>query len=166
MPVQTAGILVYRHKNDQLEVFLVHNGGPYFAKRDNGFWTIPKGKLEEREDPLTAAKREFEEETGLPVPSGELYDLGKIRQVNNKDVQTWCIEGDIDPTQINSNMFEIEWPPNSGTKQSFPEIDRGQWFNLQEAAIKINAGQGELLVRLATKLGQKPPEIPEQVSIF
>ncbi len=166
MPVQTAGILVYRQKNDQLQVFLVHNGGPYFAKRDKGFWTIPKGKIEDGEDALTTAKREFEEETGLPMPEGELLDLGKIKQVNNKEVQAWAIQGDLDPAKISSNTFEIEWPPKSGQKQSFPEIDRGEWFDLSQAAIKINAGQGELLTRLAAHFGENPPEIPEQVSLF
>ncbi len=166
MPVQTAGILVYRHKNDQLQVFLVHNGGPYFARRDKGFWTIPKGKIEDGEDVLSTAKREFEEETGLQMPEGELLDLGKIKQVNNKEVQAWAVEGDLDPTKISSNTFEIEWPPKSGQKQSFPEIDRGEWLDLTQAAIKINAGQGELLKRLADHFGQKLPEIPEQVPLF
>lgn len=166
MPVQTAGILVYRHKNDQLQVFLVHNGGPYFARRDKGFWTIPKGKIEDGEDVLSTAKREFEEETGLQMPEGELLDLGKIKQVNNKEVQAWAVEGDLDPTKISSNTFEIEWPPKSGQKQSFPEIDRGEWLDLTQAAMKINAGQGELLKRLADHFGQKLPEIPEQVPLF
>lgn len=165
MPVQTAGILVFRH-TPQLEVFLVHNGGPFFAKRDKGFWTIPKGKFEENEGPLEAAKREFTEETGLAMPEGELIDLGKIKQVNNKEVQAWAVEGDIDPARINSNTFDLEWPPKSGQIQQFPEIDRGEWFDLTQGVIKINAGQAELLTRLAEKFGQKPPEIPEQVSLF
>ncbi len=166
MPVQTAGILVYRRKYNQLEVFLVHNGGPYFAKRDKGFWTIPKGKIEDGEDALTTAKREFEEETGLGMPDGKLLDLGKIKQVNNKEVQAWAVEGDLDPTKISSNTFEIEWPPKTGQKQSFPEIDRGEWFDLHQAAIKINAGQGDLLRRLADHFGETKPEIPEQVPLF
>jgi len=165
MPVQTAGILVFRRK-PRLEVFLVHNGGPFFVRRDKGFWTIPKGKIEEGEEPLQTARREFEEETGLPLPVGELIELGKIKQVNNKEVAAWALEGEIDPARINSNRFEIEWPPKSGQMQEFPEVDRGEWFSLEKAVVKINAGQAELLTRLAEKFDEAMPEIPEQVSLF
>lgn len=165
MPVQTAGILVFRRK-PKLEVFLVHNGGPFFAKRDKGFWTIPKGKFEEGESAEEVARREFEEETGMSVPEGEWIDLGKVRQVNNKDVQAWAVEGDINPLRLHSNTFDLEWPPKSGKIQQFPEVDRGEWFNLTQGAVKINAGQGELLTRLAEKFGEAPPVIPEQVSLF
>lgn len=165
MPVQTAGILVFRRK-PALEVFLVHNGGPYFTKRDNGFWTIPKGTLEAGEDFLKAARREFQEETGLPLPEGELLELGKVKQVNNKEVTAWAIEGDLDPAKLRSNTFEIEWPPKSGKQQEFPEIDRGGWFTLKEGVVKINAGQAVLLTRLAELFGEAPPDIPEQVSLF
>lgn len=165
MPVQTAGILVFRRKPN-LEVFLVHNGGPFFVRRDKGFWTIPKGRFEEGEEPLDAAQREFEEETGLPMPDSELIDLGKIKQVNNKEVQAWAVEGDLDPSRLRSNTFDLEWPPKSGQIQQFPEVDRGEWFDLAKGAVKINAGQAELLTRLAEKFGEKPPEIPEQVSLF
>lgn len=165
MPVQTAGILVFR-RTPKLEVFLVHPGSPFFASRDKGFWTIPKGKLDDGEEYLEAAKREFREETGMPVPAGELIDLGKIKQVNNKEVQAWAVEGDINPNHLRSNIFEMEWPPRTGQMQEFPEVDRGQWFDLAQGAIKINAGQAELLTRLAEKFGEKPPEIPEQVSLF
>lgn len=165
MPVQTAGILVYRRK-PHVEVFLVHNGGPFFARRDNGFWTIPKGKIEEGEDKFEAAKREFEEETGLPLPKGKMIDMGMVRQVNNKEVHVWAVEADLDPAKLKSNTFELEWPSKSGKKQEFPEIDRGGWFNLKEGAIKINAGQAVLLTKLAEMFGEEPPEIPEQVSLF
>lgn len=163
MPTQAAGILVFR-KKPELEVFIVHNGGPFFTKRDNGFWSIPKGLIEEGEEPIATAKREFEEETGMPVPTGELINLGVVTQVNNKQVHVWAVEGNIDPNKLQSNFFEIEWPPKSGKTEKFPEIDRGQWFNLRTAASKMNAGQAEALIRLAKHLNETPPEIPGQVS--
>jgi predicted NUDIX family NTP pyrophosphohydrolase len=165
MPVQTAGILVFRRR-PQLEVFLVHNGGPFFAKRDNGFWTIPKGTPEGDEDLFETAQREFQEETGMPLPKGELIDMGKVRQVNNKEVTVWAVEGDLDPAKLKSNTFEMEWPPRSGQKQTFPEVDRGGWFDLKEGAVKLNAGQAELLTRLADRFGEEPPTIPEQVALL
>lgn len=165
MPVQSAGILVFR-RQPQLEVFLVHNGGPFFARRDDGFWTVPKGVQEDDEDLFITAQREFQEETGLPLPKGELIEMDTVKQVNNKEVTIWAVEGDLDPSKLKSNTFELEWPPRSGKIQTFPEIDRGEWFDLPRAAIKMNAGQAEVLTRLAEKLGVQPPEIPEQVSLF
>jgi len=165
MPVQSAGLLVFR-RQPHLEVFLVHNGGPFFAKRDNGFWTVPKGVIEEGEDAFITAQREFQEETGLPLPEGELIEMGKVKQVNNKEVTIWAVEGDLDPGKLRSNTFEMEWPPRSGKKQTFPEIDRGGWFDLRQAAVKMNAGQAKVLTSLAEKFNEPPPEIPEQVSLF
>lgn len=165
MPVQTAGILVFRRK-PHLEVFLVHNGGPFFAKRDNGFWTIPKGTPEADEDLFVTAQREFQEETGMPLPEGKLIEMGKVRQVNNKEVTVWAVEGDLDPSKLKSNTFEMEWPRGSGKQQAFPEIDKGGWFDLKEGAVKLNAGQAELLIRLAEMFDEEPPVIPEQVSLF
>ena len=153
MPKQSAGILLYRKMNKILEVFLVHPGGPYWIKKDDGAWSIPKGEFEDDEDPLTAAKREFEEETGIKI-SGEFIQLNPIKQKSGKMVHAWAVEGDIDPSKIKSNDFEIEWPPKSGKMKSFPEIDKAAWFNLNEAAIKINAGQSLLTKELENKLKQ------------
>ena len=132
------------------EVLLGHMGGPYWARRDAGAWTIPKGEIEPDEDPLAVARREFEEEIGLPVPGGELVDLGEVRQAGGKVVRAWAVEGDLDASAIVSNTFEIEWPPRSGRIQAFPEIDRAAWFDLSTARARIVAGQRALLDRLIT----------------
>ena len=132
------------------EVFLAHMGGPYWARKDVGAWTIPKGEIEPGEEPLDVARREFCEEIGSPVPSGELIDLGEIRQAGGKTVLAWAIEGDLDASAIVSNTFELEWPPKSGRMQSFPEIDRAAWFDLATAAEKIVVGQRVFLERLQT----------------
>ncbi len=132
------------------EVLLGHMGGPYWARRDEGAWTIPKGEIEPDEDPLAVARREFEEEIGVPVPDGELVDLGEVRQVGGKVVRAWAVEGDLDASAIVSNTFEIEWPPRSGRMQAFPEIDRAAWFDLPTARTRIVAGQRALLDRLNT----------------
>ena len=145
---QSAGILLYRKdKTNKLEVFLVHPGGPFFAKKDEGYWTIPKGEIEEGEDPLIAAKREFHEETATEL-EGDFHSLGEIKQKGGKIVQAWAIEGDIDADKIVSNTFEIEWPPRSGKKKSFAEIDKAGWFSLEEALVKINAAQRAFLESL------------------
>ena len=151
MTKQSAGILLYRLKNKELEVLLVHPGGPFFAKKDVGAWSIPKGEFSNKEDPLEAAEREFREETGVTV-SGEFVTLSPIMQKGGKIVLAWAVEGNLDPQQIKSNTFEIEWPPRSGRKQSFPEIDRGEWFTVPVAKEKINRAQAAFIDQLMTRL--------------
>ena len=151
MPKQSAGILLYRIRNKTLELFLVHPGGPFFANKDHGAWSIPKGEFENDEEPLAAAKREFKEETGMEL-SGEFIQLAFIKQKSGKMVYAWAVEGDIDPEKIKSNNFEIEWPPKSGKMKTFPEIDKAAWFNLNEAIVKINSGQVTLIKELEDKL--------------
>ena len=151
MVKKSAGILLYRVKNKFLEVFLVHPGGPFWAKKDLGVWSIPKGEFTEDENPLDAAKREFQEEIGIYC-TGEFIPLTAAKQKGGKIVYAWALEGDIDPNQIKSNTFEIEWPPKSGKKQEFPEIDKGEWFNISEAKQKINKNQVALIEELMSKL--------------
>jgi predicted NUDIX family NTP pyrophosphohydrolase len=152
MPERSAGILLYRVGDRGLEVLLVHPGGPFFARRDDGAWSIPKGLYEDDEEPLAAARREFAEELGSPCPNGPALDLGEIRQKNGKRVTAWALEGDLDAETITSNTFAIEWPPRSGRRQEFPEIDRAGWFTLDAARVKILAAQATLLDRLAEAL--------------
>ena len=149
MPERSAGILLYRHGDDGLEVLLVHPGGPFFARRDAGAWSIPKGLHEDGEEPLAAARREFAEELGSPCPDGPALELGEIRQRNGKRVAAWAVEGDLDAGAITSNSFTIEWPPRSGRHQDFPEVDRAAWFGLDDARAKLLAAQAPLLDRLA-----------------
>ena len=153
MPKLSAGILLYRRKGQTLEVFLVHPGGPFWKNKDRGSWSIPKGEYEESEDPLAAAQREFEEETGTRVPEGKLQPLGEVRQPGGKLVTAWAIEGDCAAEEIRSNLFELEWPPKSGKLQKFPEVDRAGWFDLAEARDKLLPGQHEFLNRLAEACG-------------
>ena len=153
MAKQSAGILLYRNTNKTLEVFLVHPGGPYWIKKDDGSWSIPKGEFEGDEEPLNAAKREFEEETGVKI-SGEFIALNPIQQKSGKKVYAWAVEGNIDPEKIKSNNFEIEWPPKSGKMKSFPEIDKAQWFGVDNAMTKINSEQSFLIKELEDKLQQ------------
>ena len=152
MPERSAGILLYRVAANGLEVLLVHPGGPFFARKDDGAWGIPKGLHEDGEEPLAAARREFAEELGSPSPDGPALDLGEIRQKNGKRVRAWALEGDLDADGITSNTFTIEWPPRSGRRQEFPEIDRAGWFPLDAARVKILAAQAPLLDRLAGSL--------------
>ena len=144
MPNQSAGLLVFRRKHDQLEVLLVHPGGPFWKNKDAGAWSIPKGEFSDDEDPLQAAKRELKEETGLTV-DGNFIKLNPIKQKAGKMVYAWAIEADVDVSTIKSNEFEMEWPPRSGKKQKFPEVDRAEWFDLTTAKEKINAAQAALL---------------------
>ena len=153
MRTQSAGLLLYRIQGDRLEVFLVHPGGPYWAKKDSGSWSIPKGEFDQ-EDALFAAKREFNEETGLPAPKGIYIPLTPTKQKGGKTVYAWAVEGEIDSGQIRSNIFEMEWPPRSGKKQAFPEIDRGAWFSAEDALGKINPGQAGLVRELTEKLAE------------
>lgn len=134
-----------------MEVFLVHPGGPFWAKKDLGAWSLPKGEIVEGEDPLTAAKREFTEETGLTI-DGDFRPLQPLRQAGGKTVQAWAVEGDCDPDEVRSNVFEIEWPPKSGKRQTFPEVDRAAWFPIAEARERILAGQAPFLEQLVELL--------------
>lgn len=139
---------MHRGSGGGLEVLLVHPGGPFWARRDAGAWSIPKGEYEPDEDPVDAARREFAEELGVAPPPGELADLGEVRQKSGKYVRAWALAGDLDPDAIVSNTFELEWPPRSGRMREFPEVDRAQWFGLVEAREKINPAQAALLDRL------------------
>ena len=143
----SAGILMYRKRNGELQVFLVHPGGPLWAKKDLGAWSIPKGEIDPGEDPLSAAQREFEEETGVKI-SGRFIPLSSVKLKSGKVVRAWAVEGNCDPEVIRSNTFSTEWPPRSGRKQEFPEIDRAEWFELAEAKEKINKGQTPLIEEL------------------
>jgi predicted NUDIX family NTP pyrophosphohydrolase len=140
MARNSAGILMYRRRRGIVEVLLAHPGGPFWARKDLGAWSIPKGEFEPDEDSLAAAKREFEEETGLSV-TGEFIPLAPIKQSGGKIVHIWAVEGDCDASAIKSNTFMIEWPPRSGRQQEFPEIDRAEWFSLAAAKEKITKGQ-------------------------
>jgi len=150
---RSAGILLHRGRGRDLEVLLVHPGGPAWANRDVGAWSVPKGEHLEGEDPLAAARREFEEELGTAPPEGDAEDLGEIRQKSGKRVRAWAIAGDLDATQIRSNTFQFEWPPRSGKLIEIPEVDRAEWFGLDVAREKINSGQVPLLDRLEALLG-------------
>lgn len=148
---QSAGILLFRKLNNEVEFFLVHPGGPFFARKDAGWWTVPKGEIMTDEDPLDAAIREFEEETGYK-PSGDFIPLQAVIQKGGKQVLCWAVKGDLDPETIVSNTFEIEWPPRSGKMKSFPEIDKGQWFSFEEAGKMINEKQAAFLLELQNNM--------------
>jgi predicted NUDIX family NTP pyrophosphohydrolase len=144
----SAGILLYRRRPDGPEVLLGHMGGPFWARKDHGAWSIPKGEHDADEDPLAVAHREFEEELGSPVPAAHLVPLGAVRVTSAKVLTVWAAEGDLDATATRSNTFELEWPPRSGRLQEFPEIDRAAWFGLPEARSKLLKGQLPFLDRL------------------
>jgi predicted NUDIX family NTP pyrophosphohydrolase len=150
----SAGLLLYRWNAARLEVLLVHPGGPYWAKRDQGAWSIPKGEVEPGEEALAAAFREFHEETGFEV-AGHAIPLGQIRQRSGKIVVAWAMPGDVDPRRLHSNTMAIEWPPRSGSVREFPEVDRGEWFDLVEARRRIVAGQAGFLDTLVRLLGDE-----------
>jgi predicted NUDIX family NTP pyrophosphohydrolase len=151
---RSAGILLYRGCGAELRVLLVHPGGPFWAKKDEGAWSIPKGEYDEGGDPLAVARREFEEELGRPAPAGDVIDLGELVQPSRKRVTAFAVEGDFDPSSLRSNLFELEWPPRSGRMQSFPEVDRAEWFTLEEARTKILPGQRHFIDRLLGRLGE------------
>lgn len=150
----SAGVLMYRRRASGVEVFLVHPGGPFWARKDAGAWSIPKGEIEAGEQPLAAAQREFAEETGSAV-SGEFVGLGTVRMRSGKVVHAWALEGDIDAASIHSNVFTLEWPPRSGRQQEYPEADRAAWFPIAEARHRILAGQAPFLDALTGLLGTR-----------
>jgi predicted NUDIX family NTP pyrophosphohydrolase len=148
----SAGILLYRLHDGAVEVFLVHPGGPFWAKKDAGAWSIPKGEFEPGEDALEAAKREFSEETGSAI-AGHFIALSPVKQASGKIVHAWAVRGDIDAAAIASNTFEMQWPPRSGVTREFPEVDRGGWFSLAVAREKLVSGQRTLLDELRAVVG-------------
>lgn len=152
MPLKSAGIIAYRKRRSRLEVLLVHPGGPFWRKKDHGAWSIPKGEYAAGEDPEAAARREFAEELGVAL-TAPLIALGEIRQKSGKVVTAFAVELELDPRSITSNSFEMEWPPRSGKRQSFAEVDRAEWLSIAEAEDKINQGQRPLLARLAELVG-------------
>ncbi len=149
MAKRSAGILLYRRREGALQVLLVHPGGPYWAKKDLGAWSIPKGEHDDDEEAQACALREFAEETGTAPSPGELESLGEVRQKAGKVVAAWALEGDLDAGAIRSNTFTMPWPPRSGRMQEFPEVDRAEWFSLDAARERINPAQAAFLDRLA-----------------
>ncbi len=154
MAKTSAGLILFRVRCDDLEVLLVHPGGPFWKKKDDGAWFVPKGEVEASEEILAAARREFEEETGIP-PSGDLLSLGSVRQKSGKTIFAWAFEGDCDPAEIKSNTFAIEWPPKSGRQAEFPEIDRAAFFTTAEAKVKMHPVEFPLVERLREALQAK-----------
>ena len=154
MPTRSAGLVLYRVEPGagsgvrRLQVLLVHPGGPYWVRRDEGWWSIPKGEVRDGEDELAAAERELAEELGLPAPAGERIPLGEVVQASGKRVRAWAVPSDLDASAVRSGTFELEWPPRSGRHESFPEVDRAGWFGLDDARAKILPGQVPLLDRL------------------
>ena len=153
MPVRSAGILLYRQGASGPEVLLVHPGGPFWARRDEGAWSIPKGEHDDGEEAVDAARREFAEETGSALALETLVPLGEVRQRSGKRVAAWAAEGDLDPADVRSNTFEMEWPPRSGQMQAFPEVDRAEWFPLEEAQRRMLPAQAPFVDRLREQLG-------------
>lgn len=149
----SAGLLVYRRDADAVRVLLVHPGGPYWARKDAGAWSVPKGEHADHEDPLTVAYREFAEELGQAPPDGEPEPLGEVTQPGGKVVRAWALAGDVDVSELHSNTFTLEWPPRSGRLQEFPEVDRAEWVTVADARAKLLRGQLPLLDRLVDRLG-------------
>jgi len=156
MPTTSAGLLLYRFENGELQVLLIHPGGPFWAKKDLGAWSIPKGEVGEGEELLAAARREFHEETGATA-EGATVPLGQVRQRSGKIVHAWAVQCDFDPDRLHSNHFEMEWPRGSGKIRSFPEVDRATWFDLVEARRRILPAQEAFLDALIAKVGTAPP---------
>lgn len=148
MTRSSAGLVLYRTGPNGLEVLLVHPGGPAWSKRDAGAWSVPKGEYDPSEEPLAAARREFQEELGSPPPAGPTIDLGEVRQKSGKRVRAWAVPGDLDIADVHSNTFTMEWPPRSGQLRTFPEVDRAEWFALPAARERVNPAQVALLDRL------------------
>jgi predicted NUDIX family NTP pyrophosphohydrolase len=151
MSKKSAGLLLFRETPAGLEVLLVHPGGPFWARKDDGSWSIPKGEFADDEEPLAAAKREFEEEVGDP-PAGDFIRLDPVRQPSGKLVLAWAVRADFDPSSLKSNTFSMEWPPRSGQQQAFPEVDRAAWFNVESARPKILKGQAPFLDQLLDRI--------------
>lgn len=158
---RSAGVLLYRRRSDGVQVLLGHPGGPYWARKDDGAWMVPKGALEAGEDALEAARREFEEEVG-PLPPGTPEPLLTVRQNGGKLVEVFALEGDFNPAELSSELFELEWPPRSGRTRMFPELDRVEWMGLDEAHARILRSQQPLLAALAEKLGAAGEEEQQQ----
>lgn len=152
---QSAGLVLFREVSGELEILLVHPGGPFWAGRDDGAWSIPKGEFQDGEDPLQAARREFEEETGALPPARELFPLHAVRQPSGKTVHAWAANGEFDVAALKSNMFSMEWPPKSGKRREFPEVDRAAWLPVKAAKRKILKGQVPFLTELERRLGRK-----------
>jgi predicted NUDIX family NTP pyrophosphohydrolase len=157
MAAQSAGLLLFRSRNGSREVLLIHPGGPFWKRKDDGAWSLPKGEIEPGEEAIDVARREFREEVGHEPPAGPLIDLGWIRQAGGKVVHAWAAQGDLDPSTINSVGFEMEWPPSSGRKQTFPEVDRAEWFDLTLARRKILPAQATFIDRLEKAAADAPP---------
>jgi predicted NUDIX family NTP pyrophosphohydrolase len=151
---ESAGILLFRRAAAGLELLLVHPGGPFWTRKDVGAWSLPKGEVGDGEDPFACALREFAEETGTALDPGDVIDLGEVRQRAGKRVQAWAAEGDLDAGAIVSNTFEMEWPPRSGRRQEFPEVDRAAWFAPDEARERLLAAQAPFVERLLDRLGR------------
>ena len=151
-PKRSAGLLLFRRLDREVEILIAHMGGPFWAKKDDGAWSIPKGEYEDGDDPLACALREFEEETGSTLPPGELVELDDVKQKGGKVVTAWAAEGDLDADAVRSNSFTMEWPPRSGRTAEFPEVDRAGWFGIDEAREKLNPAQAEFLDRLVGRL--------------
>ena len=151
MPTHSAGILCYKFSGKQLLLFLIHPGGPFFAKKDLGAWSIPKGEINENENPLDAAKREFKEETSFEI-DGNFIELNPVKQNSGKIVHAWALQNELDASKMKSNFFELEWPPNSGKILQFPEADKAEWFTIEDAKKKILKGQLPLIDELLKKL--------------
>jgi predicted NUDIX family NTP pyrophosphohydrolase len=152
VPEKSAGLLLFRRRGGGVEIFLVHPGGPFWAKKDNGAWSIPKGLYEADEDPLLAAQREFAEEVGTQV-GGEFIPLGEFKLPSGKRLSAWAVEGDIDAGSAKSNMFEMEWPPRSGRRAQFPEVDRAEWFMAERARTKLTKGQLPVIDAFLAQIG-------------
>ncbi|UGS33795.1 NUDIX domain-containing protein [Capillimicrobium parvum] len=153
MPPVSAGLLLHRWRDGRREVLLGHMGGPFWSRKDEGAWSIPKGGCEPDEDALAAARREFTEEMGTAPPDGPAVELGEVRQRGGKRVMAWAVEGDLDTASVASNTFELEWPPRSGRMQAFPEVDRAEWFDLDTARRKLVRAQAALIDALEEQLG-------------
>lgn len=160
MTKTSAGLLLYRRVGRQPELLLVHPGGPFWTNKDDGAWSIPKGLVEPGESSLSAARREFAEETGCGI-DGDFVEIGTFKQPSGKMIVAWAVEGSIDAANIKSGSFSMEWPPKSGRMQNFPEVDRAAWFEPQEAMRKITLGQRPIVEQLLAGLGWHPPEVPD-----
>lgn len=157
--VISAGVLLYRRRATSVQVFLVHPGGPYWAKKDEGAWSVPKGLVDPDETELACARREFQEETGFVAPVGQEQDLGSFRLPSGKRLHVWAVEGDCNPEALSSNSFELEWPPHSGHRAAFPEVDRGAWFDQGPSLRKITPGQRPVLERFFGQLTGTSPQL-------